>query len=473
MADRAGIGYSPIDAYVAISKGADTQAATGGTATYESFLEWVRKGITEEHAEELARAISDVGAATTVKTLIARYVSSAERDKTPAEIPTDKLIELIYQDMAGLGILTDLLQAPDVEEININGFRRGSIEIHRASGLEFLEDGFPSADAALNTVKKMVRMGGSTLDASRPVIDSYLGGGARISAMIPPIVREEDGVVASIRKQRKSRITREELIASQTATPDILDFLTCCVTNKCSVAFAGGMSSGKTTDMTYLLNEYITKNTDPNDRIMLIEDSREIETLLWDVTHNRPARVLYTATKPEPNPVTMRELVKEALRQDVQVIVPAECRDGAAYDVVDAGQTGQTIITSFHGKSAVEAYMRMLSLCQMAQTGMSEDMLLNYMISALPIMVFKERQKDRSRKYAEVFEATGHVGGKVIGQPLFRYKKDNIIYDERGGVAEIQGHFEKVNNISDALRARLEENGGQEVQNLLNRIFPV
>lgn len=473
MAESRGVGYTVYDAFEAVAKGADTQAGTGGNAgSYEEFLEWIRKQITDHHSGELAKAIGSEEAASTLRTLIAKYISSAEQNAIPAGMALQELIDTIYQDMAGLGVLTELLKDPDVEEININGFRPGGIEVIRSKGLEFLKQGFPSADAALNTIKKMVRMGGQTLDASNPVVDSDLGDGVtRISAYIPPVARKEDGVIASIRRQRLLPVTREDYITNGMVTAEMLDFLTCCVINGCSVSFAGGMGSGKTTDLTFLLNQYLRENSDPNNRVMVIGDTDEVRTITWDEKHNRPARVIYGLTSPSPVKKTMRDLVKEALRQNAHVIAPMECRDAAAYDVVDAGQTGQVIVTTFHGMSAKNAYMRLLSLCQMANTGLSENTLMEYIITALPIMVFKKMEKDGSRKFMEIFEATGHSGGAVTGQILFKYKKDLTDYDETGEVKKVHGHFEKINNISDNLRERLEDNGGREVKAFLDRIF--
>ena len=179
------------------------------------------------------------------------------------------------------------------------------VEINYPDHIRYLYDNeaFPTPTAALDIIKRMVRMGGMLLDAQTPPrVDSYIGDGTRISAMIPPVVPQDRGVIASIRKQSRSEITREQLLASDSASPDMLDFLTLCLCNGISVGLAGGTGSGKTTDQAYLLNEYIKRNDDQNNRIFVIEDSRELNLTAYDTENDRPARVLYTVTKDPPKP---------------------------------------------------------------------------------------------------------------------------------------------------------------------------
>ena len=231
----------------------DTAEEKSVQMDYPTLLESVRASIARSHADELAAALDDVGAAAELKSLILKYAAEllAGRD-----YDRDGLTERIYQDMAGLGLLTPYLLDPTVEEININGYE--TVEIIRPSGTTFLygTEAFATPSAALDVVKRMVRMGGMLLDAQTPRVDSYIGSGTRISAIIPPLVPQEQGVVVSIRKQVKSRLTREQMIEAGTATADMLDFLSTCLCYGVSIGVAGGTGSGKSTLMNYLLNEY-------------------------------------------------------------------------------------------------------------------------------------------------------------------------------------------------------------------------
>lgn len=436
-------------------------------ADYLSVLDFVRTSVAQHHAAELGAALDDAAAAETLRELIRKY---AGEHMAGLDYDRDSLVERIYQDMAGLGILTRCLQDPTVEEININAYDQ--IELVRPTGTEFLcgSEAFASPQAALDIVKRMVRMGGKLLDAQTPQVDSFIGSSTRITATIPPIVPAQLGVTASIRKQNKTRITREMLINAGTATADMLDFLTLCICNKTSIGIAGGTGSGKSSLQSFLINEYITHNEDHNNRVYLIEDTQELDIIKYDAENDRPARVISNLTQEAPVKVTMFDLTKGALRYHPALIVPAEVRDGAVYQAMSAGQTGHTILTSFHADSARDSYRRLVSLCHMAEIRQSDDILMSGCVDAWPIIVFAKQLKDNSRKITEIFEATGQEHGKVIGQTLYRFQVEDTVRDGRGHVAKVNGTHRRVGCISPKLYSRLRDNGASE--QTLRRLFP-
>ena len=441
-----------------------SQSTTTRDYEYEAVLGDVRAKIAEHHAKELAAVLQSEDAAVTLRGLITRY--AAER-MAGREYDSDALVERIFEDMAGLGVLTQYLRDPDVEEINGNSYKL--IEIITRDQVRYLykSDAFSSPVAAVDIVKRMVRMGGKLLDEQTPKVDSYVGDGVRISASIPPLVPEDKGVVFSIRKQRKGGVGREQIIQSGAATPEILDFLTMCLCHKVSVGLAGGVGSGKTTMQTLLLNEYIRKNEDHNNRINVIEDSREIELLEYDIDHDRPARVMYNMTS---EAWSMMRLVADSLRYDPALIVPAEVRDGAALAAASAGQTGHTILTSFHASSARDGYKRLRLLCNNANSGLPNETLLEMCVDAWPIMVYLEQQKDNVRRTMEVFEATGIAGGRVQGNLLWKFDIEKTERDEDGKVVNVRGTYRRVGCISPRLYSFLRDRGVPEPE--LLRLFP-
>ena len=436
-------------------------------ADYVGILESVRSSIALNHSEELGAALDDENAVQTLKTLILKYTTEY---MAGMDYDRDALVERIYQDMAGMGVLTRYLQDPTIEEININAYN--FIEVLRPTGTEYLygNAAFASPEAALDIVKRMVRMGGKLLDAQTPRVDSFIGSSTRICASIPPIVSRECGVMASIRKQNKNRITREMLIHSGTASPEMLDFLTMCLCNHISVGIAGSTGSGKSSLESFLINEYITKNEDHNNRILTIEDTKELNPIKYDVENDRPARVIAMFTQAAPVKVTMFDLIKDALRYHPNMIVPAEVRDGAVYEAMSAGQTGHTILTSFHADSAKDSYRRLVSLCHMTDIHQTDEVLLDGCIHAWPIMIFAKQLKDRSRKIMEVFEATGHKDGEVIGNTLFRFDVEDTIRDGRGSITKVQGQHCRIGCISPRLYGFLRDNGASEQE--IKRLFP-
>jgi pilus assembly protein CpaF len=166
----------------------------------------------------------------------------------------------------------------------------------------------------------------------------------------------------------------------------------------------------------------------------------------------------------------MLDLIVSSLRFHPSLIVPAEVRDAAAYQAAVAGQTGHTILTAFHADSAHDAYRRLVSMCHLAQTGLSDELLLEMCAGAWPIMVFKKQLKDNSRKYMEIFEATGVEAGKLKGRLLFKFVISETERDGHGHVVKVHGSHQRVGTISPKLFARLRDNGAPEAE--LYRLFP-
>ena len=435
---------------------------------YMTVLETVRSAIAQNHAQELSAALDDAAAASTLRDRIMQYTAEVMAGR---DYDRQELTERIYQDMAGLGILTPYLYDPAVEESNINGY--STIEISRRDRTEFLhgDAAFPSASAALDIIKRMMRMGGMLLDAQTPRAESYIGSGTRIAAMIPPLVPQESGVNVSIRKQNRNRLTRRQLMDSGSASEEMLEFLCLCLCYGVSIGVAGSTGSGKSTLMAYLLDEYIRQNDDYNNRVYIIEDSRELNLLDYDDLHDRPARVIYTTTKPAPNPVTMLDLTVASLRFHPQLIVPAEVRDGAAYEAAVAGQTGHTILTSFHADGARDGYKRLVSMCHTAGTCLSDRQLLEMCAGAWPVIVFQKQLKDHSRRIMEIYEATGVDGdGQLQGHVLYAFTIDSTDRDSTGSVTAVRGHHERVGCLSPELGKRMRDNGAPE--ETLKRLFP-
>jgi len=134
-------------------------------------------------------------------------------------------------------------------------------------------------------------------------------------------------------------------------------------------------------------------------------------------------------------------------------------RGGEALTAQEAGRTGHTILTTLHANNAITAYERILTMCQMEDTRLSEERLLKNITEAFPIMVHKKRLADGSRKYMEIFEATGVEDGKVAGRMIYQFIIDHYERNGGGRIAEVHGRHMKVGNISRTLALRMFENG--------------
>ncbi len=414
---------------------------------YGEILDKLQRIIAKNHSAELAQVLYSEEAEEKLKDLIIRYLNSEQLvAKNLNNI--SELVDAVYYDMAGMGLLSPYLKDGDVEEININGFS-GIWVLYKDKKVR-LNEIFTNAEACSNIVRKMSRFGNVILDGSKPIGDSFIARGIRMSGAITPCVDQDAGAIASIRKQKPSFITRKNLIEWDTATAEELDFLSLCVNNGVSVAIAGATGSGKTADMGYILSCISSDK-----RIVTIEDTRELSLAQFDEKGMMINDVIHLLTKEEPNPITMLDLLKLSLRLHPQILVPAEMRGKEALTVQEAGRTGHTIVSTLHANSARTAYDRILTMCLEAGTSLSEERLLKNIVEAFPIMLFKMQLPDKSRKYMEIFEATGVQNGEVIGNTLFKYVVDHYERDESGKITKVVGSHRRLGYISSILAERL------------------
>ncbi|MBE6061907.1 MAG: CpaF family protein [Clostridium sulfidigenes] len=414
---------------------------------YSEILDKLQRLIAKNHSAELAQVLYSQEAEGRLKDLIMHYLNSEQLVAKDLR-NISELVDAVYYDMAGMGLLSPYLQDEDTEEINVNG--SGGVWVLYKDRKVRLNETFSNAEACANIVRKMSRFGNVILDGSKPIGDSYISRGIRMSGAIEPCVDPDAGAIASVRKQKPSYITRENLIGWDTATAEELDFLTMCVNNGVSIAIAGATGSGKTADMGYILS-----CVPPERRIVTIEDTRELSLARYDENGVMINDVIHLLTKEEPNPVTMLDLLKLSLRLHPEILVPAEMRGQEALTVQEAGRTGHTIVSTLHANSARTAYDRILTMCLEAGTSLSEGRLLKNILEAFPIMLFKMQLPDKSRKYMEVYEATGVSNGEVTGTTLFKYVVDHYERDDEGRITKVIGSHRRMGNISPALAERL------------------
>lgn len=414
---------------------------------YGEVLDKLQRIIAKNHSAELAQVLYSEEAEGKLKDLIMRYLNSEQLVAKDIQ-NISELVDAVYYDMAGMGLLSPYLQDSDTEEINVNGF--GGIWVLYKDKKVRLTETFGSPEACANIVRKMSRFGSVILDGSKPIGDSFIARGIRMSGAIAPCADPNAGAIASIRKQKPFYITRENLIGWDTATAEELDFLTLCVNNGISVAIAGATGSGKTADMGYILS-----CVSPEKRIVTIEDTRELSLAQFDENGVMVNDVIHLLTKEEPNPITMLDLLKLSLRLHPEILVPAEMRGKEALTVQEAGRTGHTIVSTLHANSARTAYDRILTMCLEAGTSLSEERLLKNIVEAFPIMLFKMQLPDKSRKYMEIFEATGVQNGEVTGSTLFKYVVDHYERDKAGRITKVVGSHQRLGCISSVLAERL------------------
>ena len=410
---------------------------------YEIILDQTRSYITQNHAGTLAQSITKKSSLATVQELIRGYVGNHHLHIDGLSM--QQLADKLYGDMVGFGFLDKYIADENIEEINGNSWR--DIEVVTKTGWRKIPEHFLSPQHAEDTLRKMVRLGGLILDGTNPIVDSYITQGIRISAMIPPVADRRSGAVFSIRRQRMAKVTKEQLIEWQTATSDMLDFLTACINHGVSIGIAGKTCSGKTTDISFLLNMAYKEK-----RIYTIEETRELDLFSEDENGQTQNRVIHTCTRSsemQNADVDMNDLLRKAMRFSPDIIAVAEMRGAEAMVAQEAARTGHTVVTSLHANSARKAYNRILSMCQMSGTSINTNILMSFIVEAFPIMVFKRQFPNGIRRIMEIVEAIGVKDGIVKANTIFRYDIE-------------KQEYVKVDGISNSLAEVLQENGAYQ-----------
>lgn len=429
------------------------EKSTVVTSTSEELLTYVQTQISasQEYGHTLYNALVNKEANEQLKNIIVTLLQKHNPPVQPDEI--DIVKERIYEDMAGLGFLRKYLDDPKIEEINIFGAGKGKVELVKGGANIMLQDeNFPTPENVIDISRKMVRMGGETIDLSNPRVDSYMGGGTRISAMIAPIIREDQGAVVSIRKQTASNIMRADLVRSKTAMEDEFELIELLTRNNISGALVGATGCGKTTVLNYLLADYF-KAIGDDARFFIIEESRELQL-------PAAAKAIYTAAVGGPKPVTASDLTKSALRFHPTFICCAEMRGEEAMNALTSAQTGHIVWSSFHADNCEDAYSRFLTMCKMSGTDLSEHLLMKSLVKAFPIMISAKQLKDRSRKITGIFEATGVNGAEVVGHYLYKLHISSMDKDENDKVTKVRGAHVRVGDLSDNMAQRIYDNCG-------------
>lgn len=433
-----------------------TASKDKNSKSYQEALSTIKSLLSENHASELANIIEDKNAATYIKNIITKYITDGDISVDTID-SVDDLVDTLYESMAGFDFLTEYIYSEEYEEINGNAWN--DIEVITPTGWHKLDTHFHSPQHSIDIVQKMMRLGGVVIDGQKPTADSFITKGVRISAIIPPCVDDDTGASFSIRKQKNVVFTKDQLVKWGTATEDELDFLTLCTNNGVSVSVAGATGSGKTADISYLLN-----NISHDKRIYTIEDSREFNNVIKvDESGRVINRVIHTKTRPNEERkeynIDTNKLLKTSLRYHPDILVPAEMRGEEAMTAQEAGRTGHVVLTTLHANNALDAYTRILTMCMMSGTHLSETLMLKLIIAAFPIMAFKKQLKDKTRKYMKIIEAEDYKDGKIIGRTLFKFAITSYEKDGSGKIKKAIGQHKQVKKISNKLANMLLENG--------------
>ena len=350
-----------------------------------------------------------------LRSLVARLVDAIlERLPLPPRIDRARLAAQVLDEAVGLGPLEALLADETVSEIMVNG--PDDVFVERSGRLHRAPVAFSSEDALYGIVERIVTPLGRRVDEASPLVDARLADGSRVNVVIPPLAI--GGPAITIRKFARRRLRIEDLVAQGALDDAIVEFLRVCVTNRRNVVVAGGTGSGKTT----LLN-VLSNLVPPGERIVTIEDAAELR-----LAH---ANLVTLESRPRnlegQGEVTIRDLVRNALRMRPDRIVVGECRGGETLDMLQAMNTGHDgSLTTAHANSPRDLLSRLEVMALMAGGELPVAAVREQIAAALHVVVQQTRFPCGARRVTAVVEITGLEAGRIQLQEVFVWRRTGV-----------------------------------------------
>jgi pilus assembly protein CpaF len=350
-----------------------------------------------------------------VRAVLAQLMSSQDRPISNAD--RNRLTQEISDDILGYGPIEPFLRDVDVSEVMVNG--HDSIYLERDGKLVKANASFSDEAHVRRTIDKIVSRIGRRVDESSPMVDARLPDGSRVNAVIPPLA--VDGSSLTIRKFAADPLTSDDLIAFGTLSERSVDFLDACVRGRLNVIVSGSTGAGKTTTLN-VLSSFIPED----ERIVTIEDAAELQLKQDHVVRleSRPANIEGRGM------VTIRDLVKNALRMRPDRIIVGEVRDASALDMLQAMNTGHDgSICTLHSNGPRDTLARMETMVLMAGMDLPVRAIREQVASAVDLIVHQTRFKDGSRRITSLTEVERMEGDVITLQDIF-------VYDHSAGFDE-------------------------------------
>ncbi|MBI3893976.1 MAG: CpaF family protein [Candidatus Wallbacteria bacterium] len=328
------------------------------------------------------------------------------------------LIAEIAAEVNGLGPIQGLLAEPEISEVMVNGPYQ--VYVERRGRLTLTDVNFRDDAHAQHVLNRILAPLSRRCDVKVPLVDARLADGSRVHAAIPPVAL--NGPTITIRKFSEVPYDLAKLAELGAVSHEVADFLSRCVRMKLNIVISGGTGSGKTTLLNALSGEICE-----NERIVTIEDSAEL-SLQVDHIVGLEARMPNIEGK---GAVTVRDLVRNALRMRPDRIVVGECRGAEALDMLQAMNTGhEGSMTTAHANTAQEMVARIETMVLMAGTGATVQGIREQIASAVDLIVQTRRFPDGPRRITQLTEVLGMDGEKLLLRDLFLWNATGV--DERG-----------------------------------------
>ena len=329
-------------------------------------------------------------------------------------ITRDQIVARVVDEVVGLGPIDALLRDPSISEIMVNAPEEVFFE---REGILYLSDvRFRDMTHILRVIERVIAPIGRRVDESSPMVDARLPDGSRVNVIIPPVAPKSPTI--TIRKFRADKLTIEDLVAAQTLSPDMAEFLKACVKLKLNIIVSGGTGTGKTTFLN-AMSEFIPES----ERILTIEDPMEIKIRQPHVVslEARPANI------DGKGEITQRDLLRNTLRMRPDRIIIGEVRGPEAFDMLNAMNTGhEGSLSTIHANSPRDALSRIENMVLMANLELPDRAIREQTASAIDVFIQLARFSDGVRRVTQVTECTGMEGDIITLQDLFEFKQAHI-----------------------------------------------
>lgn len=393
--------------------------------TLQQLAFYYRDRIIAEHDIRELAGMTRPRLSRTLEALVQTMMTDERRILTKSEHA--HLIELLQHEVVGFGPLEPLLAQEDITEIMVVG--PDEVYIERSGRIFPATVQFRDEQHIRHIVDRIIASIGRRLDDSSPMVDARLPDGSRINAIIPPVA--VNGTALTVRKFRQRPLKLLDLLDLGALPSGAVHLLAAAVRSKMNLAVSGGTGSGKTTALGALAAEI-----DPGERLLIVEDMTEIRLNRKHVI-SLEARPANTEGRGE---ITIRQLVRNALRMRPDRIIVGEVRGPEAFDLLQAMNTGhEGSLTTFHANSPQDALTRLEAMVIMATSQMPVNVIREHMVGALDLIVQVERLPDGQRKFVSIAEI---LPGQAGLQEIYRFERTG-----RGPGGRVEGHFQVMKGL--------------------------